>query len=724
MNIVFRVDSSNEIGSGHVMRCLTLAKSLRNEGSYCKFICRDHKGSLIEKIKNEGFEVHVLTKKTVSETADEPILAHAEWLGTDWQRDASETIASLEDSRPDWLIVDHYALDYRWEIALRPYCSKIMVIDDLADRMHDCDLLLDQNLIKDFETRYDNFVPSYCYKMLGPHWALLQPEYQLLRDQAPPRSGKIKRILVYFGGSDQTNLTGKTILAFLDLGRTDIILDVVVSESSPYLSEIEKLSNQNSNIYLYKNLPTLAYLMLKADLAIGAGGATSWERCCLGLPSLVITLANNQISIAEELDKSNFIKWMGNVNSLTIPKIKQEINNVLKDLDLVHEWSIRCKELVDGKGTERVASILMLNSNTPLKARKANLDDEALILQWANDQLVRKNSLNPNIIDANSHKTWFYNRLRNPDKCKIIIIETDKGLPIGQVRFDLFDEVWEIDYSLTAYSRGKGLGTLVLKIAILNFQKETSGAKFYGMVISENWPSRKVFENLGFRELKNPQGGGMRKLSIYICSDSNSWINEYIPELLFEWITMGHKCTWVHDFRQLNYGDICFYLSYGNIVDQEALSRFKNNLVVHESDLPKGKGWSPLTWQIIEGKNSIPVTLFEATNQVDSGFIYAQEWLEFNGTELIDELRLEQAKTTQKLCINFVHNYPQSLNSAKSQDGQSTFYKKRTPKDSKLDANKSIANQFNLLRVVDNDRYPAWFEIRGKRYEIFIRYKT
>lgn len=213
----------------------------------------------------------------------------------------------------------------------------------------------------------------------------------------------------------------------------------------------------------------------------------------------------------------------------------------------------------------------------------------------------------------------------------------------------------------------------------------------------------------------------MKVLSISICSDSNSWINEYIPQLLFEWITMGHKCKWVHDFKQLKYGDICFYLSYEHIVDQETLSRYKNNLVVHESDLPKGKGWSPLTWQIIEGKNSIPVTLFEAVNQVDSGFIYAKEWLEFNGTELIDELRSEQAKITQKLCKDFVKKYPKSLDKAKQQEGLSTFYRKRTPKDSKLHVEKSIADQFNLLRVVDNYKYPAWFEYLGNRYSFSIK---
>jgi methionyl-tRNA formyltransferase len=209
-------------------------------------------------------------------------------------------------------------------------------------------------------------------------------------------------------------------------------------------------------------------------------------------------------------------------------------------------------------------------------------------------------------------------------------------------------------------------------------------------------------------------------LSIAVCSDAGSWINSSIPQLLLPWLAAGHQCAWGHDARQLPGGDLCFYLSYGRIVDQETRSRYRNNLVVHESDLPQGKGWSPLTWQILEGKNRIPVTLIEAAERVDSGIIYAQDWLEFEGHELIDELRRKQASATVSLCQWFIANYPQSAAQGTEQRGKESFYPRRKPVDSKLDLNKSLAEQFHLLRVVDNERYPAFFEISNHKYIINV----
>ncbi|WP_393011433.1 formyltransferase family protein [Limnothrix redekei] len=165
---------------------------------------------------------------------------------------------------------------------------------------------------------------------------------------------------------------------------------------------------------------------------------------------------------------------------------------------------------------------------------------------------------------------------------------------------------------------------------------------------------------------------------------------------------------------------MCFYLSCGQIVSGEVLAQFRNNLVVHESDLPSGKGWSPLTWQILEGRDRIPVTLFEAADQVDSGDIYLQEWLEFEGHELIDELRQAQAAATLRLCREFVNRYPELLQSAKQQNGQESFYPRRTPENSRLDSSQPLAEQFNLLRIVDNEKYPAFFKLNGRQYSLKV----
>ena len=191
--------------------------------------------------------------------------------------------------------------------------------------------------------------------------------------------------------------------------------------------------------------------------------------------------------------------------------------------------------------------------------------------------------------------------------------------------------------------------------------------------------------------------------------------------MVYRWLKDGHRILWTHQLSPLKPADFCFYLSFSKIVPKTTRRLFKNNLVVHESDLPQGKGWSPITWQIIEGKHKIPVALIEAEDKVDSGIIYAKECIELRGNELIDEVRQAQAKATTNLCQMFVNQYPNISSNAKIQKGPESFCARREPKDSRLNTSCSLAEQFNLLRVVDNQRYPAFFEFLGCKYEIQIK---
>lgn len=213
------------------------------------------------------------------------------------------------------------------------------------------------------------------------------------------------------------------------------------------------------------------------------------------------------------------------------------------------------------------------------------------------------------------------------------------------------------------------------------------------------------------------KGGGVH---IGICSDEQSWINTYVPELLLELLSLGHTVETVTNAEKLKGGDFCFYLSYSKIVSCEIRSKFKHNLVIHESDLPSGKGWSPLTWQILEGKNEIPITLIEADDKVDSGPIYLQKTMKFNGSELIDELRRVQAKASIQLVLEFISLYQSGQLKPKKQLGNESFYDRRNPLMSQLDIHKTIHEQFNHLRTVDNDTYPAYFELHGRIYFLKI----
>ena len=346
MRIVFRTDASLTIGTGHVMRCLTLASALRDRDAAVSFICREHDGHLCDLIEERGFSVSRLPAfRAGTQTKDSS--APAVWLGASWQEDAEQTRATIEASgeKPEWLVVDHYALNQRWESALRTSVGHIMVIDDLADRVHDCDILLDQNLVAQMHTRYTGKytgkVPPACGMLLGPNYALLQPIYAELHQRIPLREGPIRSIFIFFGGVDSDNLTGRTLAAFLQLKRPDIEVDVVITTGSPHAEAIRQQVAGHSNIHLHSGLLTLAPLMVKADLAIGAGGATNWERLCMGLPTLVVTLVENQRPIADELSQRGLICWLGHQDEVDKTALSQAIGKMIKQ-GLEEDWSLRC----------------------------------------------------------------------------------------------------------------------------------------------------------------------------------------------------------------------------------------------------------------------------------------------------------------------------------------------------------------------------------------------
>jgi len=712
-HFVIRTDASNSIGTGHVIRCLTLADALARNGAQVSFICREHEGHLCDLIEKRGYPVHRLPKPIDTANTDSG-LSHAAWLGAHWQQDADQTSACIQSLEPDWLIIDHYGVDYRWERIIRPLVSRIFVIDDLADRDHDCDVLLDQNLFTDMQTRYSGMVPKNCTFLLGPDYALLQPVYADLHDRIPSRVGTIRRIFISFGGADSDNLTGRTLAAFSNLKRTDIEVDVALSENSPHTAAIERQIVEHPNIHVYGALPTLAPLMAKADLSIGAAGTTTWERLCLGLPAIVITLAENQRPIVDGLTGKGLIRYLGHKDEVSVQDIQQALSEQIKD-ELDENWSIKCRQIVDGRGVDRVCAVLTATPDMPLRVRHARLSDEELLLTWANDPMTQQYSFSSEPIPEETHRKWFHERLRDIESCSIYIVETKSGIPLGQVRFEKEEQVWELHYVVSPIFRGMDLGKTFLNTALLKFREENSGVLVFGRVKTENIRSQRIFEGLGFTG--KPDGGGWR---ISVCSDSGSWMSAYIPDLLINWMFEGHEVRWAHDASELPEGDISFYLSYGKIVNDTLLLRHSNNLVIHASDLPRGRGWSPMTWKIIEGENDIAVTLFEAAESVDSGQIYKQVHLEYTGVELIDKLRSSLAQATIELCRSFLQDYPAITKEGIPQQGTPTYYPRRHHEDSFIDINKPLRDQFNLLRTVDNVKYPAWFELKGKRFIIQI----
>lgn len=365
MKIVFRVDASVEIGTGHVMRCLTLANALREQGGECHFLCREHKGHLIEQIEEQGFQVYRLKYvpsaeiKTLVSTEDTALPYHAHWLGVPWQNDAENCRSILATFAPDWLVVDHYALDARWERVTCPANTRLLAIDDLADREHLADVLLDQNLGRDIED-YTALVPAQCRCLIGPEFALLRPEFSQWRDDSLARRREqpsLKRLLITLGGVDKDNVTGQVLEALKACDLPEHCgITVIMGATAPWLDDVKiKVDALPWSTEVAVNVNNMARRMAEADLAIGAAGSTSWERCCLGLPTLMLVLAENQKAIAQALDKVGAAVCLEHFNS-------DEVNRqmvALQDSNALQAVSDAAARQTSGEGSEEICRILL-----------------------------------------------------------------------------------------------------------------------------------------------------------------------------------------------------------------------------------------------------------------------------------------------------------------------------------------------------------------------------
>lgn len=357
MRIVFRVDASLQIGSGHVMRCLTLADALHGEDTCCHFVCREHSGHLLETIRARGYKVHTLpcTESVGAEVVEE----YEHWLGCDWHADAMQVKEVLSGLDADWLIVDHYALDWRWERLVAAHCRALMVIDDLATRAHECTLLLDQNLGRE-SIDYAALVPANCTVLAGANYALLRPEFSVLREQslAHRKQGALSQVLISLGGVDKDNATGAVLDALRPCSLpTESRLVVVMGSQAPWLNDVrQQAETMPWATEVLSDIRDMARRMTDSDLAIGAAGSTAWERCCLGLPALMIVLAENQWPGARALAASQAAWLVGEPNDIA-EQLPRLIGRLMQ-APAMTAMSEHASRITDGKGTSRVVAMM------------------------------------------------------------------------------------------------------------------------------------------------------------------------------------------------------------------------------------------------------------------------------------------------------------------------------------------------------------------------------
>lgn len=496
MNVFFRVDASLQTGSGHLMRCLALADAIRPNVASVRFLCRHLPDALEVLVRQRGHDVTRLPAaqdNSIAATQSGP-LAHSAWLGVPQEQDARDTLDAIGTTPCDRLVVDHYGIDARWERVVRDKAKRILVIDDLADREHACDWLLDQNVHADPAHRYLDLVPAYCTRLLGPGYALLRPEFLALRQQIGPRDGMVGRILVFFGGMDADNYTGTALEALRRAGLTDVAVDVVIGAQHPDLDGIKtRCIALGYQCHVQTN--RMAELMAQADLCLGAGGTATWERCCLGLPCITFVVADNQREVVAVVAAEGLI-LAPDVSPRDPQALADYLRDILQKPQTLAAVSRAAFDAVQGTGVDRVRRAIGISS---LAVRRATAADAATMYAWRNHEKIRGVSRNQTAVDWEAHRAWVDRAIANPRQ--LLLIGTREGVPVGVVRYDLGGDGSEVEISiyLDPEIAVRGLGSELLSAAEGRLQADFAGVDtIRAEVLDENIASHRLFQRNGF----------------------------------------------------------------------------------------------------------------------------------------------------------------------------------------------------------------------------------
>jgi len=494
MRVAFRVDASILIGTGHVMRCISLAQGLTKRGVDCVFLCRELPGHLAEKIRSCVFDCHLLPADGCSEAAS----GFSSWLGTTPANDAAATRTILSDLGPDWIVVDQYALGADWERDAVPAGVKILAIDDLANRPHDCDLLLDQNLGRRGED-YVELIPDRCRLLIGPHHALLRSDFASQRafSLARSRSGQLKNILVTMGGVDKDNATEQVLSILADTPFSlDTKITVVLGSTAPWLRSVQDRAKQMPfATQVLSDVEGMASLLAEADLAIGAGGTSSWERCSVGLPSIVLVLADNQRAPAKSLIDAGVAIFAGDILKAGW---QGRLSNALEQVQepgRLQQLSAAASELVDGHGVDRVAGKMLAHR---LSVRHCCRQDARHVWEWRRANGAAQYYQSAKDTPWPEHEDWFDRAM--DDSNRLLLMVQQGKVAMAHVRFDR--EMDRLDTARVSICidpdwRKLGLAKDCLEAALACAHKNRVN-RVVAQVNVRNLASVRLFERAGF----------------------------------------------------------------------------------------------------------------------------------------------------------------------------------------------------------------------------------
>lgn len=489
MNFLIRVDSSFQIGHGHVMRCLTLANYLKRAEHELTFCCKNHIGPLNDYIVEQGHNLLSFNSKNPHFKGDNE---YANWLADTQEDDADSVLNLIKDLNFDWLIVDHYGIGKVWEERLKSRIPAIFVLDDLVNREHAAKLLLDTTLGRQVH-HYKNLCPEDCEIYVGSRFTLLRDEFLRLRERAiTVRSSfkKIKTILVSMGGTDPKDLTLKVVQVLRDLVE-DFSVTVVLNEKAVSFLEVKKLISQDSRFKLMTFVKEMSQLMLDSDIAIGAAGISSYERAYLGLPTIMLQAAQNQ---------SDNIKAF-EINKLALA-IKQDqlhildimIKKYLEKLSCIQDYQAFVQNGFDHVSALGVFTLLeRLHGKSVFKLVVAQASDAKQVFSWQAYPGARKFARNPQAPRWEEHLDWFNRSLKNKKRHMYILQVFDMAL--GFLRVDINSQSkHEVSILISHAFYGNGLGKIGLEL----LREEFAGIDLYAYIQKENIPSQKIFKKCGY----------------------------------------------------------------------------------------------------------------------------------------------------------------------------------------------------------------------------------
>jgi UDP-2,4-diacetamido-2,4,6-trideoxy-beta-L-altropyranose hydrolase len=484
--LIFRADASVAMGTGHVMRCLALAQAWQDEGGECIFAMAGANSSLEERLRSEAMEIVA-------------IVASA---GT--PQDAAQFVELAGKYHARWVVVDGYQFDIKYQRAVKDAGLKLLLVDDTGHGgAYLADIVLDQNAHAS-EGFYQHREP-YTRLLLGSRYAMLRREFKAWRELKRQIAPVGRKVLVTLGGADADNITVQVIRALRLLAAENLESTIVVGGSNPQGGRLEEeVQRGGGTIRLLSNVLNMPELMADADVAISAAGITCWEMCLLGLPALLIDVAENQTPVARELDRQGIAAYAGHGKDVTPEGIAGLLKSILASEERRTSMSERARRLVDGLGAERVACAL---NPSNLILRRAQPGDCKLLWEWANDPEVRANSFSRDTISWERHQEWFSAKLADPNCVLYIALDIHKR-PVGQVRYDVVESRALVSISLAAEFRNKAYGGRLLTLAVEELFRTSSATMIDAYVKPTNETSLRVFTRAGFRRQEDATFAG------------------------------------------------------------------------------------------------------------------------------------------------------------------------------------------------------------------------